>query len=95
VVQIDADRIFDVQRSGDAHKVLGEIGEDAPVVSLVGVGQSRTGNPAAESHVIELAAYRAQASLNVAETVAVSELSKGHRQQLSQQESLLWWLSPL
>jgi len=40
VVQIDADRIFDVQRSGDAHKVLGEIGEDAPVVSLVGIGQS-------------------------------------------------------
>ena len=82
MVQIHADRIFDMKRSGDADQVLGEIGEDAPVVSLVGVGQSRTGNPAAESHVIKLATYRAQASLNVAKAVAVSQLSKGHCQQL-------------
>jgi hypothetical protein len=71
-----------MERSGDADQVLGEIGENAPVVSLVGVGQSRTCNPAAEPHVIKLAAYRAQTGLNIAETVAVSELSEGHCQQL-------------
>ena len=60
VVQIHAHRIFGMKRSGDADQVLREIGEDAPVVSLVGVGQCRARNPAAESHVVELAAHRTQ-----------------------------------
>src|ERR1035438_535406 len=66
--------------SGNADQVLREIGEDAPVVSFIGVRQGRAGNPTTESHVVELAAHRFQARLNVAETLAVSELSEGHRQ---------------
>src|SRR5450755_1765961 len=60
--------------------MLREIGEDAPVVSFIGVRQGRAGNPTTESHVVELAAHRSQARLNVAETLAVSELREGHRQ---------------
>src|ERR1022692_3111926 len=66
--------------SGNADQVLREIGEDAPVVSFIGIRQGRAGNPTTESHVVELAAHRSQARLNVAETLAVSELSEDHRQ---------------
>src|ERR1035438_5284907 len=66
--------------SGNAAQVLREIGEDAPVVSFIGIRQGRAGNPTTESHVVELAAHRSQARLNVAETLAVSELSEDHRQ---------------
>src|ERR1039457_6371098 len=66
--------------SGNADQVLREIGEDAPVVSFIGVRQGRAGNPTTESHVVELAAHRSQACLDVAETLAVSELSESHRQ---------------
>ena len=79
VVQVHADRISDMKRSGDADQVLCEISKDAPVVSFVGVGQSGSRNPAAESHVIKLVADRSQTSLDVAEALAVGELSEGHR----------------
>jgi hypothetical protein len=39
VGQIDAHRILGMKRSGDTDQVLCEIGEDAPVVSFVGVRQ--------------------------------------------------------
>ena len=40
----------------DANEYLSEIGEDAPVVSFVGVGQIAAGDLSAKAHVIELAA---------------------------------------
>ena len=79
-IQVDADRIVGIQRPGNGDQVLCEIGEDAPVVGLVGVRQCRARNPATESHVVEFAAHRLQARLNVAEALAVSELSESHRQ---------------
>src|ERR1019366_8606543 len=66
--------------SGNADQVLREIGEDAPVVRFIGVRLGRASNPTTESHVVELAAHRSQTRLDVAETLAVSELSEGHRQ---------------
>ena len=68
-----------MKRSGDADQVLREIGEDAPVVSLVGVSQSRARNATAETHVIKLAAHRTKARFDVAEALAVSELREAHR----------------
>src|SRR6266705_1430493 len=58
----------------------GEIGEDAPVVSFIGVRQGRASNPTTESHVVKFAAHRSQARLDVAQTLAVRELSESHRQ---------------
>src|SRR6266487_5952554 len=57
-----------------------EIGEDAPVVSFIGVRQGRASNPTTESHVVKFAAHRSQARFDVAETLAVRELSESHRQ---------------
>ena len=61
-------------------KHLREVGVDAPVVALVGVGQRGARHPAAEAHVVELAAHRPQARLDVAQALAVSQLREGHRQ---------------
>src|SRR2546427_2821497 len=60
--------------------MLRKIGEDAPVMGLIGIGQGRARDLAAEAHVVELAAHRPQARLNIAQTLSVSELSEGHRQ---------------
>jgi len=49
VAQFHAHRIFGVKRPGNADQMLCEIGEDAPVMSLVGVSQSRARNAAAET----------------------------------------------
>ena len=57
VVQIHAHGILDMKWSGNADQVLREIGEDAPVVSFIGVRQGRASNPTTESHVVELAAH--------------------------------------
>src|SRR5215469_2761290 len=69
-----------MQWPGDANQMLSEIGEDAPVMSLIGVGQSRARNFAAEAHAIQFAAQRSEARLNVSQTLAVGKLRKGHGQ---------------
>ena len=80
VVQIHAHPILRIQRSGSVNQLVREIGEDAPVVSLIGVCQCRARDPASEPHAVEFAAHRSQAGFDVTETFAVSELSEGHRE---------------
>ena len=74
------DRIVGMKGSGDADQMLRKISEDAPVVSLVGIGQRGARHLAAEAHVVELAAQRTQARLDIAQTLAISELRESHRQ---------------
>jgi len=59
---------------------LSEVGEDAPVMRVVGIGQGGARHPPVKAHVIELAAERSQACLNVAQTIPVSQLGEAHRQ---------------
>jgi hypothetical protein len=80
VCQVHADGIVGVERPCDADQHLREVGVDAPVVALVGVGQCGTRYPAAKSHVIQLAAHRAKARLDVAQALPVSQLRECHRQ---------------
>ena len=51
VVEVHTDRIVHIQGPRDADKHLGEIGEDPPIMSLVGVGQIAARDLAAKSHV--------------------------------------------
>lgn len=48
--------------------------EHAPVASLVGIGQSGTGYPAANPDVVELGALRVQTSHQIAQALASGEL---------------------
>ena len=56
MIQIHADGIVGIHWPRDANEHLSEIGENAPVVSFVGVGQIAAGNSPAEAHVAKLAA---------------------------------------
>lgn len=57
---------------------VGEVTVDAPVASLVGVGQCTVGNLAAKTSVIQIAGHGAQASFDIAQTVAVGDREDGH-----------------
>lgn len=84
LIQVHADRIVRIQRPGDANEDMSEIGEDAPVVRLVRVGQIGAGHSPPKSHVIKLAADRTQARLNVSQAFTVGQLGKSHCQILVQ-----------
>ncbi len=82
LVEVHADRIVSVQWPRNADQDLGKITIDAPVVSLVGVGERGARHSSTESHVIQPGAHRAQARLDIAQALAVSQLCKGHCQVL-------------
>jgi len=70
LLQFPAEVLVDVQptRPGDEH--LSEIGVDAPVAHLVGVGEGVARDRRADAHVIQLRLHREQARLDVAQRFA-------------------------
>ena len=67
VVEIETERLVGVHGARDVNENLSEVGEDAPVVRLVGVGQRGARDHAAEAHVIKLSLLsteRKQASMS-------------------------------
>jgi len=61
---------------------LREVGVDAPIARLVGIGQRRTANRFAQAHVVELASLRRQACFDIAQTLPVGQLGKSHHAKL-------------
>lgn len=81
VLEIFAEGFVSVELARASDQDLGEVHEDAPVVALVGVGQSGAGDAATKAHVIELAGSTA-GTFDIAQALAVRELSEGHAQEL-------------
>ena len=48
--------------------------------TLVGIGQGAARNAALDAHVVELARLRSQTRFDVAQALAIGQLSKGHAQ---------------
>src|SRR5438094_7132329 len=71
-----------MKRPGDADQYLSELGKDSPIMRFVSIGQRRARHFAAEPHVVQFASQSAQAGLDIAQALAISELRKGHRQYL-------------
>ena len=69
---------FGIQRSGCGDEHLGEIGIDAPISHLVGIGQGVARDLAAKTHVVKLGLGHAQADLDVPQAFAKSQLGEGH-----------------
>src|SRR5690606_13949881 len=84
VVELCAEILLEVKRASDLNQCLREIGIDPPVAYLVGVGEGVARNASSNAHVVELAALRPQADLDIAQTLPVSHLCKGHAQKLIQ-----------
>jgi len=80
--QLHTQRIARVQRPRRGNQQASEIGEDAPVARLVGIGQRAARDVAANSQVIQLPTESPQARLDVAQTLAIRELREGHREKL-------------
>ena len=78
VVEFDAEPVLGIERACDGDQRLSEIGMDAPVAFLVGVGQCIPGNIPPDAHVVELALLGAQAGLDIAQAFAIGELRERH-----------------
>ena len=71
--------MVDVKAPCRMDETLSEIGVEAPVPGLIGVGQGVARDATGDPHVIELRRLRTQAGLDILQTLAVGELGKGHR----------------
>lgn len=80
------DRLFQFHRkvvdgvtgSGSLEQAHGEIRIDATVTLLVGIGQRALGDVSSYAQVIELGLVSAQTGFDIAQALAVSQLSEGH-----------------
>lgn len=83
IVEIEAQVLFGVERTSSADQSLGEIGVYAPIAAFVGFGQRvASDNRGSDTHVIELVLVCSQASLDIAKTLARSQLRKSHNEVL-------------
>ena len=78
VVELKPQVLVGIQRTGDANHGLCELGVDAPVPALIGVGERVARHPAANAHVIELVLVCAQTDFDIAQALAEGELSECH-----------------
>ena len=78
IVEFQPEVLLGIQRARDANQCLREVRVDAPVPFQVRIGQRVAGHAAADSHMIELAAMRAQADFDVAQAFAVGQLRERH-----------------
>jgi len=83
LIQLHSYGIVSIQRACDRDQSLRKVRVDSPVPGLIGIGQSGTCDGAAKTHVIEFAADRSQASLDITETLAVRQLREGHGEKLT------------
>ena len=89
-IQVDCHRVLGIQRARHGDQVLREVGVDLPRPSCIGIGQGVARNSlAAQAHVIQPLGLGTQIDLDVAQRLAVGQLSKGHRQELIHAGELL------
>ncbi len=82
VVGFDTEVVVQVQLAGGVDQGLSEVGVDAPVPRLVGVGRGVARDRSANAHVVELAVLGAQAGLDVAKALPVGQLGERHAAEL-------------
>lgn len=88
-VQIGDEAVVSIEILGDANQHVCKVGKDAPISVVVGVRQCASGNPAADSHVIELGGLCSQTGLDIPQTFPVSQLGKGQAEKLIQRGETL------
>ena len=82
LLQLHRKAVAGVKFSGDLNEAYRKIRVDAAVSLFVGIGQRALGNITSYAQVIELRLMGAQASFDVAKTLAVSQLGKRHTEKL-------------
>ena len=92
LLQLHRKTVAGVKFSGDLNKAYRKIRVDAAVTLFVGIGQRALGDIASYAQVIELGLMGAQASFDVAKTLAVSQLSEGHAEKLIEMRKGFGWI---
>jgi len=82
VVEIDTERFASIETTGDTDERLSEVGVDAPVAALVGIGQSAARNLAVDPHVVEVALLGTQTRFDIAQTLSIGQLGRCHAEVL-------------
>ena len=82
LIQFQTEAFVGVQSPGLSDEHLGEVGVDAPVFDLVGIGQGIAGDVPTDAHMIELVSRSSEACLDIPQAFSVSELRKGHAEKL-------------
>ena len=80
--EVDGQRFVAIKFASRVDQSLGKVAENTPVARLVGIGERGAGDVTTRAHVIELRLLRPQAGFDIAQTFAVSELSKGQAEEL-------------
>ena len=74
--------VLSIQAAGFGDQDMSQLRIDTPVAVLVGLGQGAARNGPSDSSVIEFRAERSQTGFDIAQTVAKSQLRKGHAEKL-------------
>ena len=84
-IQIDAQRLLGIQRSGHTNQVLGKVRIDLPRSGGVRIGQRVARNRlTTKTHVVQPLGLRTQVDLDVAQGLPVGQLRKCHGKELVQ-----------
>ena len=86
--EIDAQGVARIEFAGPRDKNGGEIGIDSPVAVLVGFGQGIACDRSTNANVIQFGFHGVQTDLDVAQAGPVSQLGKGHTQELIEAREL-------
>jgi hypothetical protein len=93
VAQFDAEGLVCIELACLRDQTQREVAIDTPVASDVGIGQRALCDAASETDVMKLVRMGLQASLDVAQALAGSELRVGHREELIQMRKLERWIA--
>src|ERR1700738_2810644 len=88
LLQIHAQRVARIKFAGLRNEKRGEIGIDAPVAVLIGLGQCVACDLATNADVIQFGLHGVQTDFDVAQAGSVGQLSKGHTQELIEARKL-------
>jgi hypothetical protein len=89
-IELYAKRIFDIERPGQADQVLGKVGVDLPRPRGIRIGQRVARDClATKAHVIQPTCLGTKIDLDIAQGLAVGQLSKGHGKELVQTGEVL------
>ena len=80
--QVDSERFVAVKFSGDANQYVRKVGVNSPVANFVGVRERVATNASPPAHVVELGLLGAETRFDIAQAVAISELSKDQTKEL-------------
>ena len=80
--QLDTEAVVAVQLARPLDQQCGQIGPDMPVASFVGIGQRRSPDRRTKAHAVKLRLVGQQTGFDVAQTLAVGQLRKGHGAEL-------------